>query len=247
MLSVHKFIEEQLCRGEKVKLVIPQRKYIFLRETVVLTDMRVLVFRSGFLLRIIQDFPYDTVSSIRAENTRPVEGLAAFLFSMVALWFFLANIDLRWIIPTDYPTTVYFSVLSGIISAAVVSFYVYREYGRTHAMVAGGIVFGFLAIVWYFLHYLVPPLKQGALQFIITNVYLAPYYLPLKDIIDNVCFTFGSNLTVVTAIVYGLVALVCFAIRLSLVRLDIEEGWQSITIRPYKPEIIKIIREASKP
>ena len=139
------------------------------------------------------------------------------------------------------------SVLSGIISAVVVSFYVYREYGRTHAMVAGGIVFGFLAIVWYFLHYLVPPLKQGALQFIITNVYLAPYYLPLKDIVDNVCFTFGSNLTVVTAVVYGLVALVCFAIRLSLVRLDIEEGWQSITIRPYKPEIIKIIREASKP
>lgn len=242
-MSTPKFVEDQLCSKEKIKSVITQRAYFILRETIYITDRRVLVHRSRFGVNSIQDYTYDKVSSIYAENTRPIECLAAFLFSVVAIVFFLGKIDLTFYFPTDYPTNLYFSVLASIISAGVLVFYVYRSYGGMKTIAAAVVLFGFLVCEWYFFNYLVPPLKQGVLNFVASASYTAPYYYFLKPIVDSVSSIYPTQLAILVSTIYGIIALVCFIARISLILLIMEQAWQTVTIRPYDPEIVKIIRQ----
>lgn len=250
-LSTPKFIEEQLASGEKVKSIIKQTAYMVLRETLAFTDRRVIVHRSGFLHKSTCDYPYETISSIRAENTRPIECLIAFLVSIVGIAFYYTNIDLTWLYATDFPTTVYFSVIAGIISAAVIGYYVYRGWGRLKAIAVGGALFVILGGLWYYIHYMLPPLSQLLLNFFATSQHTSTLYLEntliFEDFVSEVFSKIASDTAVIISTIYGIIALICFIVRLSLVLLNIEEGWDSITFHPYNPEIIKLIRAAWKP
>jgi hypothetical protein len=191
----------------------------------------------------IKDFTYDKISSIYAENTRPYECLAAFLFSIVAIIFFQENIDLTSIFPTNYPTNLYFSILASIISAAVVVLYAYRSYGGMKTTATLVVMFGFLACEWYFFNYLAAPLMQSALSFIASNSYTAPYYSLLKPIISSIGSMYPTQFAIVVSTIYGIVALVCFIARISLIQVLMEQAWQTVAIRPYNPEIVKFIRQ----
>ncbi len=246
-MSTPKFIEEQLSKGEKVKTIVVQTKYVIFKETLAFTDRRLITYRSGFLYRITQDYPYDNIISIRSENSRPIECLIAFLISLIAIAIYSWNIDLSRIAPTDYPSTVYFSFAAGIVSALVIAYYVYRSHGRLKALATGGVLLVILAGLWFYLHYILPPLSQITLNFFATNPYTSPMYLNNPFIFDEfVTYVFSkiaSDTSIIFSIIYGVIALICFIVRLSLILLTIEESWETVTFHPYNPEIIKLIRE----
>ncbi len=246
-LSTPKFIEDQLAKGEKVKRAINQTAYIVLRETVAFTDRRVIVYRRGFGINSIREFAYDNISSIYGEKTRPIECLAAFIVSILAIAAFYYNVDLTMYFPTDYATPVYISFISGIISGAVIAYYVYRGYGRLKAIAIAVVLLGLIAIAWYFIHYLLPVMKEGTLTFFATNEFTKPYYWFLEYSINDFYSILPSQITGAISTLYGIIALFLYIIRLSLILLNIEESWDTVTIHPYNPEIIKIIREATGP
>jgi len=249
-LSTPEFIKEQLYPGEKVKSVIVQSKFVIFKETLAFTDSRLIIYRSGFLYRITEDHPYETITSIRAENSRPIECLIAFLFSLIAIAFYYARIDLTGLYSTVWPTTVYFSIIAGIVSSLVVAYYVYRGYGKLKACVVGGILLAILAILWFYLHYILPPISQALQSLLATNTYTSPIYLtnPLlfNELVNYVFSNIASDTAVITSTIYGIIALICFITRLSLVLLTFGEGWGAVTFHPYNAEVIKTVRAALK-
>jgi hypothetical protein len=245
-LSTPDFIEEQLSPGEKVKSIIVQSKFVIFRETLAFTNRRLIIYRSGFLYRITEDHPYETITSIRAENSRPFECLIAFLVSLIAIAFYYARIDLTWLFPTAWPTTVYFSVISGIGSSLVVAYYIYRGNGKLKAYVAGGILLAIIAGLWFYLHYVLPPLSQILLGFLATNPFYLANSILFDELVNYIFSKIASDTAVIISTLYGIITLICFIVRLNFVLLTFGEGWDVVTFHPYNAEIIKTVRAALK-